>query len=169
MVCDECGKRESSIHLTKIINGKVTKLNLCEECSKKHKELEFNPSFSVHNFFSGLLDGTKESNINLEDIKGNKCDNCGMTYGKFRQMGKLGCNHCYDSFKEKLSPLLKRIHGHSVHVGKVPKRAGGVIRLRKEIENLREELNRAVKNEEYEMAAKLRDKIKDMEGQIDNN
>lgn len=168
MLCEECGKNQSTVHLTKIINGKVNKVHLCEECANKHKGLDFESSFSIHNFLTGLLDGTPGGTMKVDATAKNKCDKCGMTYGKFRQTGRLGCNYCYDSFKEKLIPLFKRIHGHDSHVGKVPKRAGGIIRIKREIEDLRKQLKMVVKKEEFEKAAELRDRIKDLEKEIDN-
>lgn len=168
MLCEECGKNKSVVHMTKIINGKVNKIHLCEECAKKHKGLDFDSPFSIHNFFAGLLDNTYEGTIKMNNLENNRCEKCGMTYGKFRQTGRLGCSSCYESFKDKLDPLFKRIHGHNTHVGKVPKLAGGIIKRKKEIEDLRGQLNTAVRSEEFERAVELRDKIRDLEKEIGN-
>lgn len=165
MLCDECGKNPATVHLTKIINGKVTEFHLCEDCAKQSKEFE--SSFSIHNFLTGLLDNTYESPLKVDYITATKCDRCGMTYGKFKQTGRFGCSHCYKSFKEKLENLYKNIHGHGEHMGKVPKKAGGTIKIRKEIERLKKQLDNAVKKEEFEIAAKLRDEIKELQKQID--
>jgi len=167
MLCEDCGKNPASVHFTKIINGKVNELHLCDECSKNHKEFDLDSSFSIHNFLTGLLDSSNDDKVKVDYIKGTTCDKCGMTYGKFRQMGKFGCSHCYDSFKEKLTPLFKRIHGNDTHMGKVPKRAGGVIRLKKEVEKLKVQLDSAVKSEEFEEAARVRDQIKNLQSEID--
>ncbi|QIB27179.1 UvrB/UvrC motif-containing protein [Caloranaerobacter azorensis] len=169
MLCDDCGKREATMHFTKIINGDVTELHLCEECAKNHKEFDFDASFSIHNFLAGLLDldSTQESPFEMDYITSVKCEKCGLTYSRFRQIGKFGCSNCYNSFREKLIPLFRRIHGHENHVGKVPRRAGGMIRIKKEISRLKKQLELAVRNEEYEKAAKIRDQIKELQAQID--
>lgn len=169
MLCDDCGKREATMHFTKIVNGNVTELHLCEECAKNHKEFEFDTSFSIHNFLTGLLDldNVQASPFQIDYITGTKCEKCGLTYSKFKQIGKFGCSNCYNSFKEKLLPLFKRIHGHSNHIGKVPRRAGGVIRIKKEISRLKNQLQIAIRNEEYEKAAQIRDQIKELQSQID--
>jgi protein arginine kinase activator len=164
MMCDECGKNPAKVHFTKIINGKVTEMHLCEECAR-HSD-EFDSSFSIHNFLTGLLDNTYDSPVKIDYIKGTKCDKCGMTYGRFRQTGKFGCSNCYKSFSDKLTPLFKNIHGNDTHVGKVPKNAGGIIKIRKEIEKLKSELDMAVKKEEFEKAAELRDRIRELQTQI---
>ncbi|EOD00643.1 UvrB/UvrC motif-containing protein [Caldisalinibacter kiritimatiensis] len=165
MLCEECGKNPATVHFKKVINGNVTEMHLCEECAKKKKE--FDTSFSIHNFLTGLLDDIQEGPVKVDYIQATKCDKCGMTYGKFRQTGRFGCNHCYEAFKEKLTPLFKNIHGHEEHIGKVPKKAGGVIRIRKEIQKLKNQLNIAVKNEQFEKAAELRDRIKELEAEIE--
>ena len=63
----------------------------------------------------------------------------------------------------------RRIHGSAEHSGKVPKRSGGKIELRKKIKDIRKELEAYILAEEYEMAAKLRDEIRTIEAQIAQN
>jgi len=91
------------------------------------------------------------------------CEKCGMSYEEFQKVGKLGCDNCYNIYGERLKPILKRLHGDVIHKGKVPVKASKSIRVSKEIEKLKEELNMAVRNEEYEKAAEIRDKIKALE------
>jgi len=62
-----------------------------------------------------------------------------------------------------LRPLIARIHGHAKHTGKVPARAGKAVRFRKELESLRDELRTMIEAEEYEKAALVRDRIRDLE------
>jgi len=35
MLCDECKKNEAIIHFTQIVNNKVSKYHLCQECAKE--------------------------------------------------------------------------------------------------------------------------------------
>jgi protein arginine kinase activator len=99
-------------------------------------------------------------------FKSERCENCGLTYSQFAQGGKLGCSNCYEVFKDKLNPLIRRIHSSERHKGKVPARTGGKLRLIKEIESLKTELGNLVKNEEFEKAAEVRDRIKDLEKRL---
>ncbi len=85
---------------------------------------------------------------------------CGSSYSKFKQTGKFGCPECYNSFKSKLSPLFKGIHGHNEHIGKVPERGNQAVVKKREITKLREELEELVAIEAFEKAAVVRDKIK---------
>ena len=63
-------------------------------------------------------------------------------------------------------PLLRRLHGNQKHIGKIPARVGSHVRLKKDIERLREELQKKVAEEAFEEAAVLRDKIRKLENKI---
>lgn len=160
MLCDECGKNEASVHVTSIINGNKTERHLCEECARKNQSF-LNSSFSMENLFSSMLNNAFNTATYLPS-KG--CSKCGMTYDEFRNTGKFGCSDCIDTFKQRLMPVVRNIQGYDTHAGKIPKRAGGSYRVQKDIEKLKLQLKQAVEKEEYEKAAQLRDKIKEMEG-----
>lgn len=162
MLCNECGKNEAKVHVTHIINGKKTETHLCEECAKKNQSF-FNSNFSMENLFSSMLNNAFNSTAYLPS-KG--CSKCGMTYDEFRNIGKFGCSDCIDTFKNRLMPVIKNIQGYDTHAGKIPKRAGGSYKIQKDIEKLKTQLKLAIENEEYEKAAQLRDKIREMENNI---
>ncbi|QXM07274.1 UvrB/UvrC motif-containing protein [Crassaminicella indica] len=166
MLCEKCHKRQATVHLTKILNNKKTEIHLCDQCAKQNEAVAFDTSFSINNFLASILDSIQDSPIKVDYVKATKCDYCGMTYGKFKQLGRLGCSKCYNAFEEKLNTLIKRIQGSESHIGKIPKRAGGSLRIKNEIKELKIKLNDAVRNEAYEEAAVLRDKIKDLEKNI---
>lgn len=163
MLCQKCNEKKATVHLTKIVNNQKNEMHLCEECARKNEELDFQSPFTINNFLTGLLDSIQSSPIKVDYIQTTTCSKCGMNYGRFKQLGRLGCSECYKTFNEKLTPLIKRIHGSENHTGKIPKRAGDMIRLKRDIMNLRKDLQKAVENEEYEVAVDLRDKIKKLE------
>lgn len=92
-----------------------------------------------------------------------RCPTCGMTFNQFRQIGRLGCSDCYRTFDRPLEPLLQRIHGGHLHGGKVPRRAGGEIEQRREIAQLKEQMSLAIAKEEFEKAAVIRDRLRELE------
>lgn len=163
MICQECGLRPATIHLTKIVNGKKTEMHLCEECAREKGEMLFIPPLAFGNFLAGLINSEGYGG-QTETEEAAKCPVCGQTYADFVHSGKLGCRSCYVQFEDRLEPLIRRIHGSDRHTGKVPVRTGGLVRLRREIEDLKSELSKAVIREEYERAAQLRDRIKELEG-----
>ncbi|MBP1924659.1 protein arginine kinase activator [Sedimentibacter acidaminivorans] len=159
MLCNECGKNEASVHVTHIINGKKTENHLCEDCARKNQSI-LNSTFSMENLFSAMLNNAFNGATYLPS-KG--CSTCGMTYDEFRNMGKFGCSHCIETFKPKLMPVVKNIQGYDIHQGKIPMRAGGDYKVQKDIEKLKLQLKQMIEQEEYEKAAQIRDKIRDME------
>ncbi len=161
MLCDICGKNEATVHLTEIINEQMTKLHLCEECAKQ-KGTEMEEHFGLADLLAGLAN--LDTSVEPAKDKKVKCSACGMTYTDFKKIGRLGCGQCYESFKTYLAPLLKRIHGSDIHVGKGPGKKGKKIKAKKtDVEQLKKRLKRAIELEEFEEAAQLRDEIKKCE------
>ena len=117
--------------------------------------------FGLSDLLAGLAEFNKPA---LEkEAQELKCPNCGLTYNDFKKMGRLGCGECYSSFKKYLGPLLKRIHGSSLHVGKSPLRVGAGLKKKIDLSGLRQKLQKAIETEAFEEAARLRDQIKEME------
>ncbi len=168
MLCDECGKRPANVRLTKIVNGVKSESHLCEQCAREKGELELfsEPNFSFPNLLAGLLQhepGFAGAPVAFPGGATSRCRTCGLDFSGFRKTGFLGCPDCYDEFRPRLEPLLRRIHGSTRHTGKVPGRTGAATDTRREIESLRVELSRLVAKERYEEAAKVRDKIRALE------
>lgn len=166
MNCQECGKRPASLHFTKIVNGEKTEFRICEACAREKGELiPGTPNgFSIHNLLSGLLN-LDPSSANSVGTKAQplRCENCGLTYSQFSKIGRFGCKSCYQHFSDRLDPLFKRVHGNTSHVGKVPKRSGGIIKYKREINELKKDLARHIELEEFEEAAGIRDEIRELE------
>ncbi|GAW91147.1 UvrB/UvrC motif-containing protein [Calderihabitans maritimus] len=170
MLCERCQQRPANVHITKIINGQKTEFNLCSECARENQEeygFTWEPSFSIPKFLASLMD--PEVTLSPETFgqrTQRSCSKCGLTYTEFGKTGKLGCDRCYETFAASLEPLFRRIHGSTRHNGKVPERAGGRIKIRRELEALKKELQALVVREEFEKAAVVRDKIKELEKKL---
>ncbi len=162
MLCQRCNDNEATVHMTKIVNGEKNEIFLCEKCAQETGQIPFvgNEPFSFQNLLTGIL-GT--STGTYEGYRNEICESCGQNYKDFSQTGLFGCAGCYETFSNKLDPLLKRIHGINRHNGKVPKRTGGTLRTKKEIEELRKKLQQAIESENFEKAAELRDQIRELE------
>jgi protein arginine kinase activator len=160
MTCDICGKNEATVHLTEIVNDKVTKLHLCETCAKD-KGAEMEEHFGLNDLLAGLADlgGVTEPSM----VEAIKCPACGFTYHDFKKTGRLGCGNCYEAFKKQLAPLLKRIQGADRHIGKIPVTVGKTIKDTRTLHELKVQMEKAIQTEAFEDAARLRDEIKDLE------
>ena len=177
-LCEECAKRHDDLPFS---------LDFSME----------EPNFSIQKFLAGLLGsaamsasdaastpagngtgtqpaGGQSTGAAASDEAGEEalaavphCSNCGMTYSQFGQIGRFGCSQCYRSFAGQLDPLLRRVQGNSRHTGKAPERTRESLGYKREIEQLRQELQTAISSEAYERAAVLRDRIHALEGKIE--
>jgi protein arginine kinase activator len=165
MICEVCRESVATVHLIEIVNNSKKDIHLCEGCAQQKgvaihshvKNLSI-PEFFGHVAESAPAEATGQAQEELS------CQVCGITYSLFRSTGKLGCPHDYQVFRKPLGQLLEKIHNGAVtHRGKIPARASiGLVR-RKELEDARAQLKRAITNEEYELAADLRDRIHELE------
>jgi protein arginine kinase activator len=162
MLCDICAKNPATVHLTEIVDDQMSELHLCEECARK-KSSQMESQFGLSDLLAGLADFEKPSEE--KELAAVKCPNCGLTYKDFKKVGRFGCGECYTTFKKFLTPLLKRIHGSGMHCGKCPVKItpGKTSRKKVDIQELRCRLQKAVEDEAYEEAAKIRDQIKEMQ------
>ena len=168
MLCEHCRERQANVHITQVINGKRLDLNLCATCYQKEAgkfNLLVQPDFSFHNLLAGFLEPMASEQKPVAP-SGGQCVNCGLTYADFSKVGQFGCSECYEHFSSSIEPVLRRIHGNTSHVGKVPRRIGGLVRVRKDIATLIQRLQDAVAREAYEEAARLRDEIKKHEQEL---
>ena len=184
MKCQNCGEIEANFRYTEIINGVKKEIALCDECKQKLgiQGLDFNIPINFSSFFGDFLNEYDDSSLfpMLTKPKQLKCENCGMTYDEFMKDGKFGCSNCYNVFDSKIEPILKRIHGGSKYLGrkgKIPKISEKIVGTdgsrrpaskteqnnETDILELKKELKKLIKEERYEEAAVLRDKIKEFE------
>ena len=164
MLCEICNKNEATIHYTEIVHNQMIKMHICEECAKT-KGIGIQSPFSIADLLSGLAEADQE-NVQMQDPV---CEGCGLSFSHFRQTGRLGCSECYKTFKVPLESLLKTIHKATRHTGKKYQKTKEVDQkkvLQEELKCLQKDLQAAVEEEKYELAAELRDQIMDLKEQI---
>lgn len=177
MLCQLCKKNKATVRIVKIVGENKTELNVCSECANSIlgdsiSYLSFN-QYSIKSVLDNLLNASfeyvdKKNVSNLSSGPDLTCPNCGQTYQEFIETGKLGCSQCYEYFRKKLAPLIGKLQGHSQHIGIVPisfqERYDRLLVIKK----IKDELELAIIEEEYEKAALLRDKIMEEEKRISN-
>ncbi|SHE82327.1 UvrB/UvrC motif-containing protein [Desulforamulus putei] len=169
MLCDRCQKRPAQVHFTQVINNTKKQMHLCPACAAElqAESFGFAPQLNLHDFLAGLINHHfAGANITPNALPRVRCEKCGASEAQVAKSGLFGCSECYTQFGDRVQPLLKRIHGSTTHTGKVPRRTGGKALLAKEMRILKSQLQDAVKQEEFEKAAKIRDRIKELEQQI---
>lgn len=163
IVCQTCQKNAATVHVTEIVGGEKRELHFCESCAREQNitGIPLKSALNVNELLSSLV-GQEEDDV--DEVARKECPDCGMTYIDFRSGGRLGCARDYQVFEDELEPLIEKIHGAVEHVGKTPRTQDVSINRMTEIRRVKAQLRDAVAREDYEEAAALRDKIKELEG-----
>lgn len=163
MFCEICKKNQAKIHVTQIKDNKRISVHLCQECAHEKGVAgpAINTHFSVADLLTGLLKGQDEQAGPVDTQR--TCMECGLSYGSFKESGRFGCGSCYETFREELRPLLQKIQRGVQHTGKIPRRCGKEVLFERSIADLRRQLEHAVSEENFEEAARLRDRIRELE------
>lgn len=165
MLCDICKTNVAKIHLTEIEGGKTKKVDLCETCSKE-KGVENSTSFALADMLLGL--GASQEMAAASGGPEVKCQACGFTQADFKKTGRFGCAECYVTFADGLEGLLKTMHKGTRHVGKVPRLRRETRDFSEKLKGLQKRLEKAIRDEDFEQAANVRDEIKQMREKLDS-
>ncbi|NLK99572.1 MAG: hypothetical protein GX271_02800 [Clostridiales bacterium] len=172
--------RDAKVLYTEIINGAKTEQHLCEDCATDYTSFQMekpllNSDITLNSLLSTLLGayhnntGNKAGEHKTELV----CKKCGTSYDEFLQRGRFGCSSCYKSFNNVLGKTLRGIQGSEVHTGKRPKgfmsQTDSILKGLSEEEKLTFDLQKAIEQEEYEEAARLRDLIRQLKKEETNN
>ena len=179
MLCDRCKKREATIHIKEVHDGKCISTNLCPECAKE-KEIAgglgafgFNLAeviFNVGKMNAGAKNAPQPEHAEEDEkTEGLSCPRCHWSVAKMRHAaGKLGCAECYKVFGKWVNMAVEQVQRGKVHVGKRPlSRSRSLSGLRMELDRLQTELASAVSAEEYEKAAQVRDRISALKTELE--
>lgn len=153
------------MYVVDFVNGVPLQQYLCTDCAAKlNIQVE---SSNVNDIIKTLID-TLGGPV-PKPVQDVKCPDCGMTYSKFKKVLRFGCAKDYELFNA--TSFLQQLHGTSQHTGKAPgddvyvhepevepepKPKKDYVAIRVELQG---QLDAAVKTEDYEQAAKLRDEI----------
>lgn len=170
MLCEKCKKNEAVVFYKEIVNGQKRSFSLCEKCAaemestggihKMNDTIWSEPFGDVSSIFGSLFGLPKYQPRAVSEVK--KCTLCGAAFSDLVSEGKAGCPECYRVFAEELSPTVTRIHGAAVHTGGAPERHRAGRERKAQIASLEADLKTAIAAEEYENAACIRDKLKEL-------
>lgn len=161
MICSQCQERDAVVHLTQIVENAVAQVHLCEKCAAE-RGIETSVSMPKN----PLGDFLQAAQQQAQQLPGDaaRCSYCGTSLRDFRASGKLGCARCYGAFEQSLKDLLRRVHGSATHVGRRYQGADEpALERDANLSELRGRLDDAIRTEEFELAATLRDQIRTLE------
>lgn len=162
MKCQRCPK-QATLHITEVLGeDRFEEVHLCEDCAKKYL---YEPQQKKHaSKAAGDPDDAGDDAEVAEDAPAaGRCPACGISFVEFRNQGRFGCAHDYDAFKADLLPLFESVHNDTRHAGKTPRRLPRAKAAQAELAQLRQRLQTLVHEEKYEEAARVRDRIKELE------
>lgn len=152
MLCTNCNSAPASYHYKTLVGNTLYEQHLCPACAAQLSS----ENDGIGSMFSSLF-GQK-----LPERK--VCPVCGVSESEVGRNGQVGCAQCYDTFSAMLEPYIRRIHGSLEHTGRFPQNASADVKMRHELQQTRQELQAAINAEEYEKAAQLRDRLRELEG-----
>lgn len=154
--CRNC-KKPCSVFFTQIVNGESGKIAMCGDCPKAKALLD--PSQL------GLLSQLTDLAVAAPVATGEKCPVCGFTPADFKKLNRFGCPHCYEYLAGFLGNILPQVQPGVTHHGKTPHHHESNL-ARSRLKAAKAELDRAVTEEKFEVAARLRDEIHALEQRI---
>ncbi len=166
MLCQFCKKNAATIKISNVLNYKKIEINLCSKCAEE-KGVN-NPMGALPHVFENFIAELvgKEFFRRTERPVEKKCKACGLSWESFEETGLLGCDICYQTFQDHLDIVLCRIHGSNHHIGSRPKSKRQRI-SEAELGRIKGELDDAIKSEDFERAAELRDIVRDAQRELD--
>lgn len=146
MKCEKCKEREADFFYTATVNGETTQCRLCADCAGK---LGLTPTFERPAFGGQQFGGI--------DFFGGPFSMLDNFFAPLSALGEITVH--------RLSPLRTAVAEPAAEpeAEKIPRSAGEELRARRELIELKYQLKAAVREENFERAAELRDKIKSLE------
>ncbi|ANU15790.1 nucleotide excision repair protein [Planococcus maritimus] len=163
MICEQCGERPATVIVKENQQGHLIEKHFCHVCAAENHNINFSfdqDPMAIHNLLANWFPKQKSavSPVRRDALT---CPRCGFTFQKFLSLGKFGCAECYSTFSPQLTEILKRVqNGNTEHTGKIPASYGTTLKIKKEIEELRKQMQAAIQEEDFEEAARLRDQVK---------
>ena len=178
--CQHCAK-QATTHITDIAeDGSYQEFHFCDDCGQVWINSAGSPGSpggpgdaAGGSALTGETPAEAAESIldQLEDLPVSAdatsdadlaCGNCRLTFKQFREQGRLGCPYCYTEFRERLVPILGKLHLAERHTGKRPATSGDDRQKLNRVFELRSQMQEAIEEENYEEAQRLKLEIEDL-------
>ncbi|MEK4231173.1 UvrB/UvrC motif-containing protein [Solibacillus sp. FSL H8-0538] len=173
MICEHCKQRHANVTVTQVQSGQKFERHYCEVCAAQFHPFQFEVKeepVSLQQLVSNWLNVPFPKNVQEEkqnpDKKLLSCPSCGFTYRHFLNKGRFGCAQCYETFRDQLPNVLKRLQAGTKHIGKADGEQLHIGQWLQQIAAIREQMKQAIAEEQFEEAAKMRDEIRMLESRV---
>jgi len=172
MKCELCHKSDAETVLRKQVGDEVHEWFVCQACAQaaaKPPAPDRNtrqtgeggmPEASVLPLFGMIVDAAFEIADKQAMLTEPGCPVCGIRRSEYRKRSRLGCPACYEAFADELDAALQELHRATRHTGRAPRNAEAAC-CRQELERA---LDEAVREQRYEEAIALRDRLRALDG-----
>lgn len=166
MKCDSCDQK-ATVFYTQVTDGKMKKTALCEACADQQGVTDPTGLLMAEQLMGKVSSSEspfpQAADAEVQSLQGSsKCPACGFTIADYQKIGRLGCGDCYRAFHPDISQRLPSLHKGLAHSGRIP---SGMVELelkQSQESELKQKMDRAIAEENYEEAAKLRDDLQDI-------
>lgn len=169
MICEHCKQRHASVTITQVQNGTKLERHYCDVCASQFHPFHFDVQdepISLQQLVSNWFGVPTKAQPQTEQKKQPAtCPTCNFTYRQFLKIGKFGCPDCYETFRQQLPSVLGRLQADVKHVG-TQQQPNEAVQLQQEIEQIKQKMQQAVAEENFEEAAKLRDKARALQSKL---
>lgn len=162
MLCQKCHKNLATVRYAEVVDGAVSDQHLCFECMAAHQK---NASLGFELSEPATAAAKPRGAVVARDaVRAQRaCPTCGTRLGRVLESGLAGCPACYEAFAEDIDKALTNIHQAVAHTGRAPGVNDARSRARASLQAKRALLRSALRDEQYEQAASLRDDIRGLE------
>lgn len=158
MKCQYCGKNEANYHYRSNVNGKIAEQHLCHECAAAMEGSVFSRAQRETNYDDPLQSLMSPTGFNCDSLWDNMAKGFFRDFGGYPQVVMIN-----PSINRQGAPRPPADVQASPGEKLIPADAGEDVKRRRELNRLRSEMGTAVKSEEFEQAARLRDEIYKLE------
>lgn len=161
MKCDSC-QEKATVFYTQVTDGKLKKFVLCETCADA-QGITSPEGLLMAEDLLGKVPSPPQIPDLIAGLQQEDCSACGFTLEDFRKVGRLGCPDCYRVFAHEIEQRLPSMHKGVTHKGYLPEGLMQQQALESRRSELNSELQKAISEERFEVAAVLRDQLSQLE------
>jgi len=171
MQCEVCQQGPASVYVTDlkygpdVPHGELGALETKSVCSSCAAHLGLPHATTPAQDKAVLFKLLKKTAQKSAKPAGPACPRCDLALAEFRQTGRVGCADCYATFAPHLEAMLLGMHQATRHVGRGPGTSAAESDRTAEIARIRERMDLAIREEDYEDAARLRDELTKLQGE----